>query len=442
MLFPPNVSCRTLHARLFLAVAAVSLLSGCLSSSANNRDRTPSTSLTGFAPEEEQVVAVAWPADSPSLGAFNGSTTSCLPGIETGCTTPTGAGTATCGPSGNSFGACALLSCAPGFALAGQSCAPAACDEGDIAPCAGASGAGSMSCSAAGVWGSCVMSACVPGFRPANGSCEPESCDPGESQPCAGDNGIGAQSCGSDGWNRCVLASCAPGFHLQLGQCVNNTCTPGAVTACQDATGIGSGLQACNAVGSGFGACVLSSCAAGYELAGGVCVSLSCSPGQTRACPVPNGVGTQACGGEDWGTCAPTRCQAGFALAARGQCEPTRCKPGGRVACQAPDGIGSGSMSCDPRGDGFEPCELSACRSGYTLAGGLCVTVGDSPAPAAPPPIVIPAAVTASSAPKEGSCSLSNLGATRPCTISDGASGLRMCSATSKGTYEWSSCEH
>ena len=143
-------------------------------------------------------------------------------------------------------------------------------------------------------------------------------------------------------------------------------CTPNLSSGCPIANG--AGTQVCNGSGSGYGACAVAACNAGYYASGSSCLAQICAPDTTRACGVANGAGAETCNnlGSQWQNCTVTSCNPGYTLAGNG------CVAAG-AADQDGDGLadseeptyGTNASVADTDGDG--------------LADGVEVTLGTNP---------------------------------------------------------------
>lgn len=122
---------------------------------------------------------------------------------------------------------------------------------------------------------------------------------------------------------------------------VTTFCPAGTTTSCT--AGNGSGTKTCNATGSAYGSCNLTSCNSGYTLSGGSCVAASaCTPYSSQSCSVANGTGSQTCAanGSSFGACTATACNSGYTLSG-GACVAAAAA----ASCTAPWGatVASGS---------------------------------------------------------------------------------------------------
>lgn len=99
-------------------------------------------------------------------------------------------------------------------------------------------------------------------------------------------------------------------------------CEPNLAVACEVSGGTGE--QYCNGSGTGYGACGVTACNAGFYRSGNSCLPMACTPGASRACSVSNGTGAELCDnlGTAWGVCQVVSCDAGYSRNGN-VCEPS-----------------------------------------------------------------------------------------------------------------------
>ncbi len=306
------------------------------------------------------------PVNQPIASVALESST-CTAGTTISCAVTNGVGAGTCGDS-----ICTTVSCNSGFTLNSGVCTQNVCTPGSQIACSTSQGTGLETCDAAGVsFESCILNSCNTGYKLVSGTCVATECLPAATQSCMWPNGNGSQTCSSSGsWGLCTASTCDPGFILSNNTCLQGPCTAGTTSTCS--TIDGSGNETCSAQGV-WGSCLLTACNPGGQLVNGVCVVQSCTANATQSCSTSNGTGLQICAadGSAWGACQLSSCNNGFTLTTDGQCVASGCTPGTQTACIF--GNGAGVATCNAQGTALGSCVLTACATGYTLSGGLCV---------------------------------------------------------------------
>lgn len=91
-------------------------------------------------------------------------------------------------------------------------------------------------------------------------------------------------------------------------------CVPNVANDCSASIPNGSGTQTCNGSGTGFNACTLTSCNAGFYTSGNTCIAQVCTPNQVRACNISGGTGSETCNniGSLWHACTVNSCDPGL----------------------------------------------------------------------------------------------------------------------------------
>lgn len=250
------------------------------------------------------------------------------------------------------------------FARAGAQCV-----AGETQACNIDHGTGAQTCSDAGEWGSCEIVSCDTGYQIDGNACVPATptCTPGEEQDCAIANGVGDQTCSDAGeWGVCTVISCNPDYTISTDglSCEAVECNHGDTQACN--LDHGTGTQTCGDTYT-WGTCTATSCDIGYELSGGNCVPVPvCTPGTTQACTVPNGTGSQMCNLDGvWNECSAVSCVAGYIID-NGSCilAPTVCNDGDTQACEIENGTGTQTCADNVWGT----CTAVSCDAGYELS--------------------------------------------------------------------------
>lgn len=299
----------------------------------------------------------------------------CAPENPRSCNFPNGVGQYTCSANGIP-GDCKVVGCNSGFNLLNNSCVSKLCTSGSQVSCRTANGSGVQICKTDGSgYGSCLENSCNSGFILQNGICVSQTCSVNTTQQCNVQNGVGIQQCIADinkvtSWGSCTPSSCNSGYILSGGACVSGQCIAGATKSCTGINGQGSQTCLSNAT---WGSCQYSSCNQGYSLQGGQCVANLCAPYTgTIPCGESNGFGVQYCNaqGTGYGACYLSECNAGYIMMS-GICVAQTCSPGVIKSCQFENG--TGSQYCNSQGTSYGACQLSACNSGYKLQSGVCV---------------------------------------------------------------------
>jgi len=259
------------------------------------------------------------------------------------------------------------------------------CTPSSQISCVTETGMGRQACNATGLgFAACEPYSCQAGFTFTNGVCKSDVCAAGDAKACALEHGFGSRTCavpasgGAPVYGACVASSCDAGYVLGLGRCVSATCSPGEVFSCAVPNGTGSRTCTTN---STWGSCVVSRCDANSSLQNGVCVLKSCTAGTQQSCSENHGRGTQTCltSGAAFGACQLSVCDSGYSLLS-GACVPQSCVPGAQMNCMENNGIGQ--KTCSTNGLSFGSCRFTSCDSGYTLSKGACVSLSPG-APAA-----------------------------------------------------------
>ncbi|MEZ4392788.1 MAG: hypothetical protein R3A48_16995 [Polyangiales bacterium] len=269
-------------------------------------------------------------------------------------------------------GACAVLSCAQGFADCDQN--PTNGCEVDLRTSSTSCGACGARCQAANgaaacVGGQCVLSACAAGFA---------DCDGNLANGCETRTSADAANCGACR-NACVLPNATPrcaGGACQVDGCASGfqNCDGDAANGCEvDLRTSSQHCGACNrpcVVANGTGACD-----------GGSCRIASCAAGYADCDNDPeNGCETSTTTAQNCGRCGavcPTNsvCSAGACASA---CAPglTFCA-GACVATQSdPQHCGSCTTVCPARANAAATCAAGAC--GYACTAGFGDCDGDA----------------------------------------------------------------
>jgi len=133
----------------------------------------------------------------------------------------------------------------------------------------------------------------------------PQVCTPQAIRECTIAHGQGRQTCNAQGtaWGNCQVESCNTGYSFNGSNCVPSNCSNGATNP-----------PSCN------------SCASGQYFDGSRCLSQACSPDSVRSCSMPNGQGQQTCNaqGTAWSSCQVTTCNDGYQPQGN-QCVQVRC---------------------------------------------------------------------------------------------------------------------
>jgi Protein of unknown function (DUF1588)/Protein of unknown function (DUF1592) len=336
--------------------------------------------------------------------------TLCTPNTSMACVEGNGMGTKTCNVLGTAYDACQINSCKTGFRFLNGMCIQSACEAGSSVACQIGSGTGSKKCNSAGSgYDECVLTGCIPGFLFQNGMCLAQVCKAGSEAPCVEGsvsgtkacnatgtaygacvptaptcqvgskmectlgNGIGVRVCQQDGrtFGGCEINACLPGFILTAEKtCVPMACRPGESIGC--AVTNGSGLQKCNALGSGYEACSATSCNTGFIPQNGSCQAQACAPGSKLGCEDGSGIGQKTCNsmGSGYGMCVISSCKAGF-YPSNGVCLQSACQAGSSVSCTIGNGIGT--KKCNATTSGYEPCVITGCSAGFVFKNGMCI---------------------------------------------------------------------
>lgn len=223
--------------------------------------------------------------------------------------------------------------------------------------CSIENGVGEQKCSASGEeWSECLVQSCNNGFTRQGEKCVVSPC---------GNGAVNPPSC-----NQCASQNI-----LVNGQCVAQVCSPGSLRNCSIQNGVGQ--QECNSSGTGYGVCALVQCNTGYVKSGNTCIlnPQVCSPGSNRTCAIQNGVGQQTCNGSGtgYGACNVVQCNAGY-TANNNTCVQVVqkvCTPNSTQSCQVPNG--TGQQICNSQGSGYGSCSTIGCNTGYSSVNGTCV---------------------------------------------------------------------
>ncbi len=211
-------------------------------------------------------------------------------------------------------------------------------------------------------------------------------CTPKKSRSCTVANGLGSQLCQADGsaWNTCLVASCLTGYARSGNACaavVASGCTNGA-----------SNYPTCNA------------CSANTYFNGTSCVAQICVPQSTKSCDIAYGAGSQACqaNGSAWNACQVTSCTTGYTVSgntcapvvastcANGasnysacnacsankyfngtSCVAQICVPQSTNSCDVANG--AGSQTCSANGSAWAQCLATSCSPEFTASGTACI---------------------------------------------------------------------
>lgn len=195
---------------------------------------------------------------------------------------------------------------------------------------------------------------------------------------CTGETGF---------FSYCNITDCAAGYakitYPDEGfSCQKTTCTPNDVRACDN--GVGHGTATCDSLGLEYGACQITSCDEGYKLEGGACVldepAIICVANQYTEpyvpCDVPNGAGIERCNGSGTAKyCQVQTCNQGYNNYfgyGTSNCEPNICTPGETSACEIPNGVGV--QTCSNTGAYYDQeCQAGTCSPGFINFEGSCL---------------------------------------------------------------------
>ncbi len=302
--------------------------------------------------------------------------TSIVQGLCELCEDETGKGIRCRSDQAQAFATCSYESCQPGFARMDNQCVAVICEAGAIANCTVPHGEGRKTCRPdRRGYSACVPLSCESGFELVNGACQAVAavCPADSHRDCSTNSTYGIETCNAEGsgYGACVLGDCKAGFFKDSsGICQAQICDSDSVTPCT--VGAGTGFQRCNSQGSAWGTCEINGCEAGYNLIDGVCVVQVCTPGSTTVCAFDNGTGEKTCAadGMNYGGCELLACNSGFSVES-GICVQQKCTPSSQDTCTGESG--TGVKYCYQNGRGHGPCQLTSCDPGFQLENGQCV---------------------------------------------------------------------
>ena len=298
------------------------------------------------------------------------------------CVVPNGTGSQSY--AAGSWGICGVLTCDSSYHDEWGVCV------GDTRACVVPNGTGSESWS--GSWGICGVVTCDSSYHLESRACLSDT------RSCTAANATSAtESWAGTGYGVCTISACSAGYALVangcLGGCGNgvigsdescddgNTATEqcayaelsctvcnatcqavaGATAYCGDGTL--DAAEVCDEGSSnGAGSCsVACGCATGYHLEGGVCL------GDTRACVVPNGTGSESWTGSGYGACVATACASSYHV------EGGACVSDTRSCTSLPTNATTATQTWNSATSAYGSCRATVCASGFNLVGGLCL---------------------------------------------------------------------
>jgi hypothetical protein len=166
---------------------------------------------------------------------------------------------------------------------------------------------------------------------------------------CTVANGSGTQTWNGTGYGACVVSACDAGFA---------DCDGAAATGCEiglqnDVSHCGACGNVCPPIANGTaactaGACGVAACEAGYTLSSGNCIPI------TITCSVTNGTGTQTWNGTQYGACNATSCDSGYHLA------ESACAAN-VIACTLANATATQTWN----GTAYDACTVNSCIVGY-----------------------------------------------------------------------------
>lgn len=205
----------------------------------------------------------------------------------------------------------------------------------------------------------CRLVICDAGYQPVDGKCEISVCSNGA---------MNAPHCDN----------CNPSSVMQNNQCVAQVCTPNQSYDNCLIVEHGKTKRVCNKEGTGYGACELYECEAGYQIEGLKCVEVA----KQGACS--NGVNNPPL----CDTCDQGKNYNGSV------CLSQVCEPKSEASCEIAGGVDK--KICNDLGSGYGSSILVECDQNHTRSGNTCIPNTQKP----------PATRTPTPTPQLASCNL------------------------------------
>jgi len=210
---------------------------------------------------------------------------------------------------------------------------------------------------------------------------------------------------GCNATGTCTAAQCNSNQVLVGNYCEDTKCTPGTLYSCQAAghsqDTVSVWNETCNAQGTDYSACQVTSCNGNYALVGGSCQEVCSSVGATRACAVNAESGTNpTVYSVSFNTCSAATNSSGASVNVwSSSCSPSSpatetfdqnyvsdaksgsssatlltCHPGSTQSCTPSNGDTNGTyaQTCTSDGSGFGACTVASCNDGFSVVGGSC----------------------------------------------------------------------